>query len=382
MMKNSIIVIEKNKLNETKQVIKQVLRDFKALESNTTDITYEKEVERTVVDRTLFPVPELISLVLVGICGFSFDYPGEKTHWIIPFSYKGVNCAISYEKFGVRLYISKQTQVEINEKELLGKIKKSINIVENKILNDFAKDQIKKGNIIILNQFNEFDNRYIYFRDNAKTLYENSKKEDLIEWWRSNQEANYNALAMINAYFSRLEHFLVLALPFFEYDRDKEDLTVFVGQSWSKKFKKIFGTEQKQIKSYYDKLINIKEKYRNTFAHGGLEKKGASFYFRFPGYGAIPARMSGYKDSVHFNFIFPIEEKTFLEICSLFDKFDSWISESGAPYAWKYAVSGLPMSFEKKSISEMLSFTSDLKTFEKWIEKLQYIGSKYANAEY
>ncbi len=381
-----------NNFNKAKEVIKQVLRDFKASKSNITDITWERGVKRISVDRTLFPVPNLILFVLNGVCGFPLGYRGEKTHWIIPFSYKEVYCAISFEKFGIRLYISKQTQVNINENELLGNLRKSINIAEKNILANIAKNQIKKGNITILNQFHRLDSQYIYFRNNAEMSYKNnSVKSDnndikdiaklLNSHLRANQEGGYNALAMIDAYFSRLEHFLVLALPFSGYKRDKDDLTDFVGKIWSEKIKRIFDIQQNPMNNYYNRLVTIKEKYRNTFAHGGFEKKGASFYFHLPKYGAIPAKMSGHKDSVHFNF-FPIEEETFREICSLFDELDLWLREIGAPYAWKFAISGLNMRFDEKYISEMLSATSDPKTFEEWINKESYLADMYANVDY
>lgn len=79
-------------------------------------------------------------------------------------------------------------------------------------------------------------------------------------------------MAMIDAYFSRLEHFLVLALPFVGYKRDSDDLSQFIGSLWSDKFRRIFEIKNKEVQQHYDVLVGIKEKYRNTFAHGGFEK--------------------------------------------------------------------------------------------------------------
>ncbi|MEX5523454.1 hypothetical protein, partial [Bacillus cereus] len=82
--------------------------------------------------------------------------------------------------------------------------------------------------------------QYLYFRDRASFEYSQKNIQDSEESSRPidfmnhlmaqfNKEINanvvgqYNALAMIDSYFSRLEHFLVLALPFTNYDRKKDD---------------------------------------------------------------------------------------------------------------------------------------------------------------
>lgn len=366
--------------------VKRFLQDFKAAESYASDFALEQY--RDSIDRELFPVPSLIRFVLHGVCGFPLGYPGEKTHWIIPFTYRDASCAISHEKFGLRLYVRNN----INKNELLSKLKKAIAVTEKFILADIAKDQIKSGNITIDNQFSRLDGQYAFFREKAEAAYATQKREDedgsiegisesLNRMFRASAEAAYNALAMIDAYFSRLEHFLVLALPFSEYDRSLDELTDFVGKIWSEKMKRILNIEIHPAQLYYAHLVAVKEKYRNTFAHGGFEKKGASFYFHLPRFGVIPASMSGHKDSVHFD-LFPINEDAFRNVCALFDEFDTWLKNTGKPLAWKYAERGLALSFGEKDISEMLSAASDPASYDKWLDHQSYIVDMYANADY
>lgn len=372
--------------------IKQRLRDFTAASSDAPDLAWEKNVERNSVDRDLFPVPHLILFVLHGLCSFPLGYRGEKTHWIVPFSYRDVACAIAHEKFDVRLYITRENDREVNKDELLGKLKKAIEAAEKNILTEIAGDQIKSGNISIANQFHRLGNQYYYFRKKAISSYSPTEQscndegidglaEILNQQFRNSAMGAYNALAMIDAYFSRLEHFLVLALPFSAFDRTKDDLTEFVGRIWSGKLRRILDIQSSPMCDYYSRLVAIKEKYRNTFAHGGFEKKGASFYFHLSGFGVIPANMSGHKHSVHFN-LFPIEAENFNKICSLFDEVDEWLKETGIPLAWRYAESGLDLRFDENHILEMLAAAADPDAFEEWLDKESYYADLYSNADY
>ena len=291
------------------------------------------------------------------------------------------------------IYIDEETDIKINKEEVLGKLKKALDTVEKYILSTIANDQISKGNFSIVNRFNELSSQYYYFRETASLAYTpkdnpnitkdacNFITHSLNAGFKANKEGGYNALAMIDAYFSRLEHFFVLALPFIGYDREKDNLANFIGSIWSEKFHHIFDMHDRSVKKHYDILVSIKEKYRNTFAHGGFEKNGQSFFFHLENFGAIPASMSGFKDSVHFNY-FPIDKNGFENICSSFDDFDNYLSDIALPQAWKYANSALNLAFDQKNLSELLSVIKDIDTYDAWIEAQCYLFDMYANADY
>jgi hypothetical protein len=329
-------------------------------------------------------------LILHGLCGFPLGWRGEKTHWIVPFTYKGANCAIAHEKFGIRFYIEENDS--LNPHEVLGKLQKAIASAEKHILSDLAQAQIEQGNITISNQFHKIESQYQYFREQAALAYAPSQNNNAAEKafdsisdalnqsFVASSNGGFNTLAMIDAYFSRLEHFLVLALPFSNYDRKADSLVEFVGLIWSEKLRRIFDIREPCVQAFYDRLVHVKEKYRNTFAHGGFEKSGQSFFFHLPGFGAIPASMSGHRDSVHFN-LFPIEKEGYEEICTLFDEFDSFLNKS-LPATWRFAESGLNLVLAENNLSEMLNSSKDPTVFESWLEKESYLLDMYENADY
>lgn len=347
--------------------------------------------ERCSIEARQFPVPNLLLYLLHGVCKFPLGYRGEKTHWIVPFTYKGTDYAISHEKFGLRFYVAKN--YEAKPKEVLGKLQKALESAEKHALSDLASEQIEKGNVTISNQFNRLDDQYWYFRERAKSAYspkENAGGDEgavnglasiLNMQFGASRDGGYNALAMIDAYFSRLEHFLVLALPFVSYDREQENLAKFVGLIWSEKIRRVLNISETTTQKHYDALVQIKEKYRNTFAHGGFEKNGQSFFFHLRKYGAIPASMSGMRDSIHFNF-FPIDKEIFEGVCSSLDDFDEYLSDVALSEAWKFAQSGLSLAMDEKNLKELLEVAEDPDAYDAWIEKQLYLLDMYTNGDY
>ncbi|GAB3483923.1 hypothetical protein [Marinomonas epiphytica] len=196
----------------------------------------------------------------------------------------------------------------------------------------------------------------------------------------ASHEGGHYTLAMIDAYFSRLEHFLVLALPFSNYNRQQDDIKKFVGKVWSKKLEKVLNINKEENEDY-ENLHKIKEKYRNTFAHGGFEKEGQSFFFLLGDIGTVPASMSGRKGSVHFNHL-PIDKEIFEDTCLKLDAFDKYLSDTALPNAWKFALSGLNLAMDNDNLQEMLEAAKDPDMFDAWIERQQDLSNRYTNAEY
>jgi hypothetical protein len=281
----------------------------------------------------------------------------------------------------------------VNPKEIIGKLHKSILYLEKAILTPLAAEQIETGNITIANHYGRLNNMYYYFRGQAKSAYlpkEVIDSDDISKHlsallnsrFRAAKEGAYNSLAMIDAFFSKLEHTLVLLLPFSNYARADDNLAAFIGTNWSEKYKRIFSLESvAKAKSFYDRLDNVKETYRNTFAHGGFDKNGSSIYFHIPGLGAVPASLTDYKNSPHFHFM-PVDELNHDEICTLFDEFEKWLEMESAIIGMIYVKSGLDIPLDEEHLTEVHQHCGSIEDFAEWVRAESLYRDMIENVDY
>ncbi len=364
----------------------RIMKDFFPLPKSFNS-TKVYTLKRKAIERRKFPTPNILKLTLEYFCELPQCPPEEKVHWTVPFYYKGKTYAISYEKFGIYFYSENQDNEE--EKELLNRIEKGVTFVENNFLKEIASDKIKSGNIIIKNNFIQLTEQYGYFRETAHYLFENnqekSEKKDPKEFLtnlftrKNEHHACYNAIAMIDAYYSRLEHLLLICLPFTEYNFEEEDIKKFISSGITDKLSTI--ERNYKSKKEYIPINNIREKYRNSLAHGRIEKDGQSFSFYLDNIGAIPVHLSNIRDSIQFNHI-PIDKEVFLMLCREFDDFDNYLESNAMPTAWKYANSGLNLPLDEKNLIELKEQSKTSEQFDEWIEHCQYQSDRYHNAEY
>jgi len=355
------------------------LRDFASDNSGLPDLRWSPRRMRHDIERNELADPGLALFLFREILQLKLGYREEKTHWVVPFKFKNIRCVISFEKFGLFLYIDGEDESTINVKEILGKIDRAIRKTEKNILSPFAQEQISLNNITIINNFNEFTNIYKYFRKQSDNCFlESEQRKTTLGFYA---EGTYNSLAMIDSYFSRLEHFLVLAFGFRTKDMKEDNLGEYVAQRWSSKYKRILPLSEDKSSQFYNQLVGIKEKYRNTYAHGGFEKKGASFFFHLPNYGAIPASLTSNKSSINFGLYF-IDKEIHISICEFFDKLDQWLENERLSAAWSFALSGLDLPFDKKSLEELRKVSMDAIQFTKWLKKKCYLAEMYRNADY
>lgn len=373
------------------QTLEKILKDF--------SIPIDGESERTekgvIITRDELPVPQIIFFLFVKILKYPKNMHLEKTLWIIAFIFKGKFFEIAFEKFGLRLYVSNTIDNEEEclryKKEILYYLRAAIKDIERYLLKDFAKLQISDWHIIIENQYVKFTNMYHYFREQAsesfgkeKTLSKGAKsvfglEPNTFQW---NLIGFYNTSAMLDTFYSRLEHLLVLSLPFLNLNKNNIDLVKYISSNWSDKYKSVFDINTDSVaKGFYDKLYDVKEKFRNTYSHGGFEKDGASLFFHLPEVGAIPCSLSQFKDSPHFNF-FPIEAHTFDDVCKLFDDFETWLEKSRIKYGLMFANSGIKISYDDKSILEFSKAMKSDDDFQRLIDKKGYYSDMYANMDF
>ena len=307
----------------------------------------------------------LIMRLLIG----TYDLGrAEKLAWEYPFTYRGRACSLAIRKFGLCLYVQAQegTEGRVDADEIVSKLAASARLLERNVLQSLVDDQVSENRIIVHNQVGRLG-MYQYFRDLAHAAYdgdgvlaerfdEQHKNSIFLERFRSlpeQQEGFFATIAMITAYFSLLEHFLVFALSVSDFDPAQDSLKDFIGLRLLEKYKRLYNvTDDQAARGFYNRLHEVAEKWRNPYDHGGFDKKGGALSIAVPGLGAIPLMLSDIRSHPTFHFL-PERETSFDEVTTLFDELDAWLRQSqlGPGIAWANA--GLNISFESERVEEI-----------------------------
>jgi len=308
------------------------------------------------------PIPGLLKLALTLI-GLESRGPGEKVAWWVNFTYKGQSCELAHEKFGLRLYLRVGPSMADGQAmaiEIKKKLLSAVRTVETLIL-DAAPETLGRGDATVRNQHHALLRAYTYFRERAAAPTfipdedieyepEEGALSDLRASFTSGEtqmrlNAFHDLVAALTAYLSLLEHRLVLALAFTDFDPANDDLTVIIGSRWGEKWTRVFGKGQ-EAAQYRQKLAEVVERWRNPYSHGGFEKgHGATVYLHTPGVGAVPVGLSRVRESPLFSFI-PAGESDVAEVFDLLDQLDAWINRQ-LPEAIEWMRSGLAVRFDQ-----------------------------------
>lgn len=340
------------------------------------------------ISRDTFPVPCLLRFLFSSVLGFPEMSRLDKMHWCLVFRYRGHLCFMADEKFGLRFYHADSASIDLSE--LYRRINSALRLVEQELLAPAAQAALASGDIIVTNHFKGLDSRYCFFRKLAETRQrefrppKNSHETQMrSHLFRFNPAADaslahYN-YATIDAYFSRLEHFLVLAFAFGDFAPGSDDIRRFIGSDWGDKFRRVFPLSDATSKALYDRLHSLKESFRNPLTHGGFEKGGTSFWFQHPTAGRLPVVLSEISESPQFSFLIGTHA-TFETATALFDECDSWFRDVAASKAWTYAMSDLDLPFDAAAIQRLRSLTQD--ALVRWVEETHERVAVYRNVDY
>ncbi len=340
-----------------------------------------------------FPVPSLVYFVLKVVLGMPCYGPAEKVRWSILFEYDSVPYAVELRKFGFTFEfpIAHPPGTKITD-EALGKLKKAVREAE-KYLDAFARRQAEDGHVSLENNFHGFKDMYRFLRSEAEKAYSGpssvphvEKRPDGSEFtsytmFQNQRHGGYLACAMTNAYFSWMEHTFLLLLPFTPLRTSHEGLLTFMGAQWGDKFKALFElTTDREAKALFDRMKVVRETWRNPSSHGGILPGHGSLYFHLPQVGAIPAAMTRKPDGFHFLFG-PLRSDSFKEVCNLFDEFEAFVRQR-LPFGWRFAESGLPVSYDGEMRLEYAQAMTSEETFEAFLDREGYEQDMHANMDY
>ncbi|WP_186071814.1 hypothetical protein [Burkholderia gladioli] len=330
------------------------------------------------LDCAEFPVPDLLLILLRDVMNFPSREFGDKERWAIFFKVDEQPAYIRFMKFGLRIGSMQRDPKFIPR--VKGQLRTALRRLERK-LGPLLNEAVDLGNATIPNRIYEFRERYKFFRDHAGKSFQMAKSppasssgDDKNECEQSNdreenesvvsrvsalfnrvfEEYNRNtsarregfffSVAMIDAYFSYLEHRLILMRAFTGKALVRGELAKILRARWGDKFKMI-GLSSIERDELLSRLKNLKERIRNPFAHGGVENDGGSIYCHVANVGPIPANMSAIGKGVRFGFI-PVDTEEHESACTLFDSIDEFLGSGDLRVANALAEGGLHAAWD------------------------------------
>lgn len=266
------------------------------------------------------PVPALVLFLLNRVLGFRQIDPGDKGRWAVGCCVEGQPVVFRDRKFGFEILVAPASTLEL--KRILFPLKAALRVLEEDLLEPVANEQIHDGKVAVINRFGEFSHRYQYFRGKADELFAQAEirpadreglegmeifsaaVDEMNRAAVAEREAFFLSAAMVDAYFSLLEHRLILLRAFSGKPMAAGDFEKLLGANWEGKLVTVLNLNSKgrEGKELLGELRRIKERIRNPFAHGGVENDRGSIYVQLGSFGAVPANFSRARNSVRFNF--------------------------------------------------------------------------------
>lgn len=362
------------------------------------------DIRSVAIEKNDFPVPELVLFMMRNVMGWEWSGPGEKVRWTVYGRFKGFPVLFELRKFGFA--IGMDGGEEKDRQRLINQLKSALKHVE-KFLQPIAEHQVSLGNASIENRFNEFDTRYRFFRDLADKAYGQAKRKpkkrniatgksqdaniasslvsDMMSDWnrtmRANHEGFYYSTAMVDAYFSLLEHRLMLLRAFCGKPLAEGELLEFLGKKWDAKLNLILANAVASA-GPLGKMRLIKERIRNPFAHGGFENDGGSIFFHLPNIGAIPTNFSRFGNSVRFSFI-PIKPEDHAEVCTIFDSLDELLTTGSLKLPHRLMEAGVDPSYDEDQLKRYRdAISGSEEKLEEFLDRWGHEFMMHANMDY
>lgn len=338
------------------------------------------------LDSRKFPVHGILRFVMVERGCHNLGV-GEKTAWQYPFVWNGALGLLSLRKFGLRLGVWCESEdghrLQDEVRGLVGRLSASQRSAELQ-LQPVADQQFMEGNVTLQNQFYAQRATYEYFREGAKLAFAGEGRLAGPSYFFGGQrEGSYNTIAMCTAYFSYLEHFLVLSLPFLSHWPGSHSMNVrdFIGKKWGDKFRYVFSVSSSgPVNGLFSRLTSVAETYRNSYAHGAFGKEDATVHFHVAGVGAIPGNMTAVKDSPQYSF-FPSDDEDFETVCALFDECDSHLESDATRYAWEWIRAGLDVRYDSAFVAEVQAEVGAGR-FSNVVDRASMDADRRANMDY
>lgn len=389
--------MEKDWIELLRPELSKRLNGFSSVHPNV-DV-YELNTSR--LSREEFPVPEMLLLMLRNVLGWQCSGAGEKVRWTVYGAFNGEPLAIKLGKFGLTMLSTpalngSRTRIE-------GQLKSAVNLVEKFIKPELEK-QISSGEVTIGNHLSEFMSRYEFFRGQAEKAFRRADRKAkekpkegsefpggimsafMQSYSRSmsaQQEGFYHSVAMVDAYFSALEHRLNLLRAFTGVPLPAEGFKAFMSKTWNERIDELLGNNPSpEARKTLQGMRDIKERIRNPFAHGGYENDKGALHVHIPTIGTIPGNITKFGKSARFSLI-PVGANDHGLNCAIFDEVDKLLSNDHLAGPYRLMEAGIDPSFDEKSLrSYRDAISGGEESLERFIDRWSHMWERHINMDY
>lgn len=275
------------------------------------------KAQRTKAGRAL-PAYYLVYFLLVDLLGFKHGGQWEKVSWSVVIDYNGQAFLIEHRKFGVGVFSDKPEENEQAAAEIVRYLQRGVKAARP-FFNWLAEQAVAASKVNVLNNSHELFERFTFLLNvyRAKTVEAEARKDEkeiregtsdfgkwthvVMPYFQLTREADWLALAVIDAFFSWTEHaFIHLAVLSGRASSAQEVASLAEGD-WSGKYKAGVDLAGTDSRHQYDKLIALRRELRNYIAHGAFGKQGEAFTFH-SGAGAVPVMLPYRRGTRKFRF--------------------------------------------------------------------------------
>lgn len=417
---------------ETQRILRHILAEFAPDDPAR---PWKQGELRSPAQEADFPVPELARAALVWAGFVNQRGWDEKTAWRVGGRFRGTNVSFVSTKFGLKVMVETDRQLTPTEdqpftpppgviastrvdlrsepdlaalvSDFTAAVRKAAQVFGSRVLNDLVQSQVESGNVTLVNQNGRLRGAYNFFRWQGHALIDGHGEADIrqemvgvaVRAAGGDPETNHHFLpfftpvnvgycltAMASAYFSWLEHVLVLALPFTpHWDPRDKPVTKAIGDPWSDKWRYVLrdamAAPNSDAKRTFDLLSNAAEQFRNLDAHGGFGKKEQSLLVHSP-MGAIPARLAEGASAIKAT-VMSEAPSTFPEACEVFDEVDEFLRTGPLSNAFVWIEGGLQVAFNAEHRERMReAIAQGSEAFLEEVERFAELEDRINNFEY
>ncbi|WCO67931.1 hypothetical protein PO878_04235 [Iamia majanohamensis] len=333
---------------------------------------------------------------------------GEKQAWAAPLEMDGTLLWFAFTKFGVSATVygveTEETATDIVS-DCMRRMGKAIPVVTRDLIEPLIAEAVTQGAFTVPNKFGYFHDMYAHLRSLSEDTAARAAVTKPVHKAHGDgagsthfagaavaRDAEFEAVGALFAFFSLVEHLLVIGLAFTECDPLHEPFGEFLRMSWGEKFKRVVGLDEKDDKLIYDTLRLLADENRNPSAHGGVDRNVANVHVHLMGYGAVPTGVTSTSQRPTYTFepelpqsVFPFAEYNFFggsaDGWKAVDEVLAWMRLGPLADAFTYGESTLPMWFDSDS-RRALRAAAAAGELEKYMDRRSFMIDQASNMDW